>query len=388
MKGRALAARRAILTVFPALFVLAILWPLARPIEGSGDAFQFWYAGHLVVSGRSPYDQAAWHEAASRYGAIAANVERNCGDADSSVCTWAYPPAAAWLFAPFGALDPDLGIPLLIAFVIVSAVVGVGATALVFGPRAMPSRAAFLAIAFAGHPFVVDLRASHPVGVLLLGLTALASGFAGSSTPRVSAGAFILALKPHVLLIVAAAGIVLLVMARAWRLLIAVIAAISLTQLAAWSAAPVDLSGLVARAGAKGAVAWATTWALAASTGAPWLAAAAILALAGLAFAAAVVRAGGRSRILAIIAGAAAFSLVIAPYAQPYDYLLALPALAAAMRERPKAGFVCAAVYVAGTWGAILLGQVDEATERTYALLPVAALLLLASAPRGHPRIA
>ncbi|CAN5204876.1 hypothetical protein BH18CHL2_BH18CHL2_06600 [soil metagenome] len=99
MISRAPGVRSAALAVLAALIVLVALWPLAQPVEGHGDTFQFWYAGHLIATGGSPYDQSAWPEAA-RYGHVAAYVATNCASPDSLQCVWAYPPLTAWLFAP------------------------------------------------------------------------------------------------------------------------------------------------------------------------------------------------------------------------------------------------------------------------------------------------
>jgi hypothetical protein len=80
----------------------------------------------------------------------------------------------------------------------------------------------------------------------------------------------------------------------------------------------------------------------------------------------------------------------VAPYAQPYDFLLVLPALAAAAASaatlRPPARTALLALvafcWVCGTWGPIVVGQLARALAPAYAALPVAVLVLLAIASR------
>jgi hypothetical protein len=104
--------------------------------------------------------------------------------------------------------------------------------------------------------------------------------------------------------------------------------------------------------------------------------------------------ASAERRDLTIAAVAAAISLVVTPYAQPYDYLLALPALAAAAAAasmlRPSSRTVLLALivlcWVAGTWVPIVFGQLARAATPSYAAMPVAALVLLAIAVRVRQR--
>ena len=385
MIPRALGARSAILLAIPALLFIA-LWPVARPIEGSGDTFQFWYAGHLVATGGSAYDQQAWHAAGAAYGPVAANVARNCADPGAAVCVWAYPPLTAWLFAPFGALPPEIGLLGLNVFVVLSAIGGVAAAVLVFGPADSASRALLVATAVVAHPFVFDIRAGHFVGLLLLGVSLVASGLRTGTTLPIVVGALVLALKPHVVLVVGLAVLVVLVSRRAWRGIAITGGSLFVVAGIALALSPEAIGAMAGRSGPKAAIAWATVWAF------PAPVAVAVVA-AGVAVAVVALRAVGGPvpvPVTATVAVAGALSLVVAPYAQPYDLLLALPVLAliwriaadlsSAARRRVTAG--ASALFAAGTWAAIFAGQLSPALESAYALVPLSELALLALAAR------
>lgn len=384
-------ARSAILSFLPALIVVLALWPIARPVEGVGDTFQFWYAGHQVATGASPYDQGAWHAASALYGPVADNVARNCGDPDALVCVWAYPPVTAWLFAPFGALPIAAGLLAVNVFVLVTLIAGVVAAVLFFGPHEPGPRGLVLAAAAAGHPFVIDIRAGHFVGVLLLALVAIAYGLRERRVWPIAAGAIALTLKPHVAIAVAFAVPAVLVARHAWRAIAWLVAALGLVVGLALLRSPEAIEAILGRAGAKAGIAWSTTWALADATGAPviWLAISGAIAVgaAGLAIRAAVT---GR-RGLTVVAVAAAISLIVTPYAQPYDFLLALPAFAAAAAaasllrppSRPALLALIVLCWIAGTWGPIVFGQLARAVAPSYAAVPLAALVLLAIALRS-----
>jgi len=388
---RALGARSAILSFLPALIVFIAFWPIARPVEGVGDTFQFWYAGHLVATGGSAYDQQAWHAAGAAYGAVAANVAANCADPLGVICVWTYPPLTAWLFAPFGALPVTAGLLAVNVFVLVTLIAGVVAAALFFGPRDPSPRALVLAAAAASHPFVIDIRAGHFVGLLLLALVAAAYGLRERRAWPIAAGAIALALKPHVAIVVALAVPAALASRRAWWTIASIVGALALVTAVALLRSPESVGAIVSRGGAKVGIAWSTTWALADATGAPVIALAACGIVAFGAATLAVRSAPADRRDLTIVAVAAALSLVVTPYAQPYDFLLALPAFAAAAAAasaiRPPARTALLAVIalciVVGTWSPIVFGQLSRAVAPGYAAVPIAALVLLAVALRA-----
>ena len=61
------------LPYFPPLLVLAAEWRLLSPVPALADHFQFWGAGHLVTTGLSPYDRAAWVSLAA-YGPLPGGI--------------------------------------------------------------------------------------------------------------------------------------------------------------------------------------------------------------------------------------------------------------------------------------------------------------------------
>ncbi len=391
MIPRALGARSAVLVLLPALLVFVALWPIARPVEGVGDTFQFWYAGHLAVTGASPYDQSAWHAAGAAYGHVAENVARNCDDPDALVCVWAYPPLTAWLFAPFGALPVDAGLLAVDTFVLASLIAGTIAVVFLFGPREPGPRALLLATAAAGHPFVIDIRAGHFVGLLLLMLAAIAWGLRERRTWPIAAGAIGIALKPHIAIGVAAAVAVTLVARGAWRTIGSIAATVTIVVGLALLRSPDAIGAILSRGGAKAGIAWSTTFAFADATRAPVLTLAVVGLVALGASAAAIRSVGADRRDLTIVAVAAALSLIVTPYAQPYDFLFALPAFAAAAAAaaelRPPARTVLLAAiaigWVGGTWAPIVFGQLARGMAQSYAIVPLTALVLLALAMRA-----
>jgi hypothetical protein len=387
---RALGARSAILQFIPALIVFAALWPVARPADGVGDTFQFWYAGHLLVTGASPYDQSAWHAASALYGPVADNVARNCADPDALVCVWAYPPLTAWLFAPFGALPVSAGLLALNTFVLLVSIAGATAAALYFGPREPPRRALLMAVIAAGHPFTVGIAAGHFVGLLLLAVVAVAYGLRERRGWLIAAGALALALKPHVVVVLGLAVAAVLATRGAWRTIATIVAVLAVAVGAALARSPESVDAILARGGAKTGIAWSTTWALAGATGAPIVVLLVIFAVAAAAATLAIRAAAPEHRDATIVAVAAAMSLVVAPYAQPYDFMLAVPAVALVMAAASASSApmrstllgLLVVVWVGGTWGPIVFGEPLSRVAPT--LVPVASLGLLAAARPGR----
>jgi hypothetical protein len=357
---RALGARSAILiTLIPAIFVLIALWPVFRPVEGRGDSFQFWYAGHLVVTGASPYDQSNWHAAGPAYGHVASTVSDRCGDdQDAPSCAWIYPPMTAWLFVPFGALPPDVGIPLLDAFVLVTALAGIVAAVWTFGPADIGARAWLLAAAVGSHAFALDVRDGQFVGLLLLALVLLGRGLHAKTWP-VSVAAVVLTLKPHVAIAIAAASIVTLVRAHRWRTIAITVAVLVALAGIAILRYPEAVQAILGRGEGKAELAWATTWALGAAAGGAWIAA--VIAAMALGAALATARALPLGlRPAGIAATSAAVSLAVAPDLHPYDVLLAFPLLAlattVAVPARQWVMLAGTAIFVLAPWVIVLGG--------------------------------
>ena len=99
-----------------AAFVLLIYAPLLWPQIHVGDWFAFWYVGHLVANGGSPYDWTAWVPAAHDYGPLAHGIAVNSADGPSNAelragLQWLWPPIVGLALAPFGMLPLEVGIP-------------------------------------------------------------------------------------------------------------------------------------------------------------------------------------------------------------------------------------------------------------------------------------
>lgn len=379
-----------LLPLLPLLLAAAVIWPVARPIEGVGDAFQFWFAGHQIATARSPYDQTAWAAAGSTYGPPAANVALNCVDAGAASCAWVYPPATGWLFAPFGALDVAPGVAGVTVFVVLTALAGIVASVLVFGPATAGARAVVLVTAVASHPFVYDVHAGHFLGLELLGLVGITLGLRGRAVWPLILGTLALSLKPHLFLVLVPVVLSALVARRRWRAIAFAGAGLLVLLIAGAILEPEAYPAILGRVGGKGDLTWSTPWSLAQTVApaAPLVVLGGLIGLAGIA-AVAVVRAAPQSdRDLSLVAAASALSLVVTPYAQPYDLLLLVPAIALAVRAAMRASrrsrsMILAAVpllFVVGTWFPLVAARIWDDGNRSLALVPVLTLVLAAAA--------
>ncbi|HEX4745228.1 MAG TPA: hypothetical protein VFW12_11250, partial [Candidatus Limnocylindria bacterium] len=157
-----------IIAYLPVALVALALWLIAD--TASNDFFQFWFAGHLVATGRSPYDQTAWWSAPEAFGALARTVRVNCPVPDAPACLWTYPPWTAWLLVPFGALPVAAGLALeKVAFTLFLAI-GAVATAAASGIGGHRARGAVAAGALCSAPFVRAALTGHFEGALLIAL--------------------------------------------------------------------------------------------------------------------------------------------------------------------------------------------------------------------------
>lgn len=351
-----------------------LLWP-SRPI---GDTFQFWYAGHLVATGGSPYDPAAW-AAAAAYGSLASVVGGNCVDAGGAACLWLYPPWTALVFAPFGALAPETGIPLLRVAVLATAIAAT-AVALRGVPTGMPLAVALAAGALF-EPFVISVRAGHPDGLPLLGAVLAWRGLAGS-VAAFSAGVALVALKPHLLIPFGVVCAVTLARRRRWRVAAAgvlTLVVLGVAGQAVTASRPLMLDAIVSASNLKAGLDNAATWSLARAVapGGIWPLAGALAVLAcALIGLKATRRAPEGARDGVVFAALLAFSLAAAPYAQTYDHLLLLPALAITMRAWPRSALAVGLVALLFPW---LAHVVDLAvgSQAPSALVPWLFLVLL-----------
>jgi hypothetical protein len=372
------------------VIVVAALWPLTHPIMGVGDTFQFWFAGHLVATGISPYDRSAWTAAESTYGPRAANVAMACADPDSGACSWVYPPATGWLLAPFGAAGVDAGLPAVDGFVLATAFVGVITAVLLFGPVAAGARALVLVTVVASHPFVYDVHVGHFIGLELLGVVGVAYGLRERRDWPLVLGGLVLSLTPHLFIILVPLVAVALVARRRWRAITLCAAALAALVVAGALLEPAAFPTILQRAGPKAGLTWSTPWALAqlVAPTAPLVLYVALVGLAALAAIAVWRTAPPEDRDLALIAAGTGLSLTATPYAQPYDLLLLVPAIAfiarAASRSRaPHRAALLATLpilYVGGTWFPLIATRLWEDSNSALALVPVVVLALAAVA--------
>jgi len=383
------------LPIVPAIIVFLLLFPVARPVEGSGDTFQFWYAGHLAVTGRSVYDVAEWQRAGPEYGHIAGNVARNCSDRGRAECTWLYPPLTAWLFAPFGVVAPPAGTLLVDALVLLTTLAGVIAAAVAFGPREPRVLALLLTVAVAAHPFVVNIRAGHFVGLLLLGLAAVALGLRAHRALPLAVGATVLALKAHLFVVLAPAVALRLGFERRWREMAIAGGVPALLVTIALARSPDAISAIVSGSAGKSGIAWSTPAAVAAAVAPSAPLAVFVLIIAVSSFAAArAIAAEEQRRDHVVIAATCALSLIVTPYAQPYDLLLLVPAFAlvadaAARLAQPRRTLLLAAMvvaYLVAPWAGLIVGSGQALGRAIYGTTPVIALLLLAVRPPTRDR--
>lgn len=323
MSAGALYAR-ALAPIAAALVIMLLLSPLLFPSPAVGDNFQFWAAGRMIVSGESPYDRASWVEAAA-YGPVPGGVAANTVPTNLAIThqVWLYPPQTAFLFAPFGALPLDVGIPLLHLFVAIVTFAGVLTVAWLAGLRG--TRLAFaLTLAVVSQPFVIATRNGHPIGLLLIGGALLLTGVRARRDIPVAIGIALLTLKPQVALpiILFAFGYVLV--RRDVRRLVVMSASAFVVTALPWLVTPFPLAAVADSSAERLNVDLSSIPALARDLGGGDVLAALLIAIAALACAAAI--ALRRSdRAVTIAAALFVLSIALVPYVHDYDMLLVIP---------------------------------------------------------------
>ncbi len=361
---------------------LVVVGTLSSP---ANDKFWFWYSGHLVAQGSSPYDSSLWSAAAS-YGDIAVLVARSCVDVFAHQCLWVYPPWTAWLFAPFGFLDPEPGIALQSAFLLVAA--GASLVLLVREIRMSRPSTMFLLLASVGSaPFVWDSFLGHFGPLELAGAVLVARGLrTGGAAPTVGGG-MLLALKPHVSFLVVPVVVAILIGGRRWRLLATTALCFALLAVVALWREPRALSAL-GGAGVKTAEMLPTIWSFAAQVTpeAPLATVFATLVVATIAAYRSVRATPGPLRQMVMVAVAIALSLAVTPFEHLYDHLLLLPCFAVIVSVTDRvgravrlAGWGMVIALVALGWWAFLTGPHGDETP-ALSLLPMITLVALAAA--------
>lgn len=387
---RARAARTLVPYLVP-LLLIAIEWPLLSPAPALADHFQFWAAGHMVVTGGSPYDRSAW-EAAAAYGPIPGGVAVNTviRNLAQTQAVWLYPPQTAFLFAPFGALPLGVGVALLHAFVLVAA-----AAALVLAARAMRlagARLAFgLTLAALSQPFVITVRNGQLTGVVLAGMVLAYLGIRDRRPWLLGLGVALVSVKPHIAIAFGLGALGYLLLKRDWRSLAVATVTLLCVTLPAELRDPFPLAQLTASGGDRLASDLSTICAVARDLGGGAPLAALIASVAVAAALAAVRSARPPSRGAVALAALLVLSLVVAPYAHDYDELLVVPALFAAIavasgsRAEPAISGLAAAGIALLPWLLFywwpLLGQGDRHFQGgPLGILPVLVALVLAVA--------
>lgn len=358
------------------------------PVPHVGDWFQFWFAGHLVATGQSPYDPAAIAYAEHAYGPIANGFAANTFNGIDPVRhLWLYPPWVNVALAPFGALPLEIGITLLHVLFVVVAIAAIVLTMRLARPASAWVTALVLAVGAAAMPFVLATRTGHYTAVVLCGVLLLADGWRRDSAWRVALGAVLVALKPHLFLVLALAALVALIARRRWRVLGVTAGALLVLVVVGEIISPIPLETFTSNVGTKATLDVATIWVLASLVAPAFAFALGLVIAAGAAALAwrAVTRADAALRPTMFIAATAALSLAVAPYAQTYDQLALLPATALAMvgaegqpplrRAAVLGGGVIAMVALAWVtyFASFLLG-----TQAWGALVPLATLVVLA----------
>jgi len=353
------------------------------------DFFQFWWVGHLVVSGRSPYEPASFRDALV-YGTQAGSVYTSCAvSVQDPLCLWVYPPWTPWLYAPIGLLDRPAGTIAVLVLAVVSLAVGI---ALITRWAAAPlAGSALIALGLSvSAPAVRDVVLGHFEGLLLIGLVSLAAGLAAHRAGLV-AGVVLLALKPHLVVVLAPISAAWLVARRMYRALAMAAATLGILVLSAVVLEPRGLGAMLGRSGVKVGFSGSTTWDLAGRIGGvAWpLIALLLLGIAVVGALAAWRSADAAERPRVLVAIGVALGLAVVPYAQSYDDVLLFPVFALTLRGA-RVGTIAAAcaVMVAVTWGAYLLEL--DGDPRAYAgAFPVVALALLGAVgawPYGRAR--
>jgi hypothetical protein len=376
--------RRRLHLVALVLVLLAELPILIPPPFGLTDHLLFWYAGHLAVTGGSPYDIAAWTEAQRAYSSAHLSQFLERGDP-----VWVYPAWSVLLFMPFGLLPYPAG-----AWALYLAYVGVGLFAAILFIRSLPPRwqpGAELAIVLVAmfQPLVIANRYGQFGSFLLLGLVLVFIGLRDRRALPFVAGALVLFVKPQLFLVVVPVALVLLIRARAWRIIGITAPTLLLIAVGATIRYPESLAFFRRGAADRADVftIYSTTWAFAHFIApALWVPVAiAFVALASIATIAAIRRLPADLRLAGIVAGATLLSLVIAPVAFHYDQVvLVLPVvLAVAVGRRPYQIATTWAVAAVAPWfvffSELSLGGPDSQSLSGVVPLLVAPLLWLAT---------
>jgi hypothetical protein len=356
-------------------------WPIVPDRVQLGDYFSFWFAGHLVLIGASPYELSSW-QLMGTYGPMPEGAVVNVlyGVSDSQLeIFWAHPPWTALAMVPFGALPLTAGVLAWHAVLVIAGLAALVAGAWLVGLRGPALAVALTAVALS-NPFVVALRTGHFDVLVVLGAVLVTIGLVRARPPQVVTGALLAVFKPHIILLVVPVAAWTLVRARAWSTIAATTAALVAMAAVSLAFVPVDVPSLVARLGVKTSSGLATTWELGRQL-APSQPLALAVVLVVLSFVSAVVidRAAPIERRTAVrMALAMALSLVVAPYANAYDGVVLAPLVFVAfafMARRPIALSVAGIAVVVLSWWLSVGLVADWGSQSATAIVPIGALV-------------
>lgn len=349
------------------------------------DFFCFYEGARFVVERRDPYDLELWRAA------ISGEFREPLGGTGSSSCgaPYAYPLWTAFALVPFGALPLEAAAVAWATLAIAGAAGGsLLAWRAVNGPASLAL--VFGVIVVFAQPFWILLISGQMAGLLLLLLGVLVWALR-ESRPRAGGTALaLLALKPHLILLLAPAVIARSPRSERSRLIgtclgvLGTLVALSVALQPEWPLAWLSNVG-VPRAAI--ATLLPTAWGFAADMlgSALWGAVLIVLVVAGMA---ALLRGGPRGQVELAIA-AIPVSLFAAPHAWSYDFLLLSPcwALILTVAGRQSAPtriallFSLLCVASIGPW--LLYGYAfTRGVETASAVIPAATALLVAAALR------
>jgi glycosyl transferase family 87 len=359
-----------------------------------GDDYVFWAAGRIIGTGGSPYDGAAWLSASLGTPGVT-NVLSGMS-VDTLGTLWLYPPWTAVMFAPFGLLPKELGVPLIHLALLLGTI-----AALLLLVRSLQLRSPWtvalaLAVGASFMPLVLAEHVGHFSALLLLGTLLVVRGLEGQ-TASLIAGAIVLSTKPHLFVVFAVVLAVELIATHRWRRLAPPVGAVGLLALVSFVRYPLPLDQFMRASALKLIVSFPSTGQLAQLLGATTSVA---LVVTGLLAVIAAVGLGSATNVLGarpfgqwpLVSRALLVSLIASLYVQVWDEALVLPALllslavtvgAPAARRVPV--LVGVAVIAIGAWAAYFAGPVLD-TQALVALVPIGAAAVLCVAFVISPR--
>ena len=357
-------------------------WPIIPDRPQLGDHFLFWFAGHLVLIGASPYDLSSWQLMAT-YGPTPEGAAVNVlyGFSDSQLENlWPHPPWTALALVPFGALPLTVGVLAWHAVLVIAGLVALVAGAYSVGLRRGLALAVALPAVALSNPFVTAMRTGHFDVLVLLGVVLLTIGLVRTRPPLVVAGALMAVLKPHVILLVFPMAAWTLVRARAWATIVATIAPLGTMAAVSFALVPSYLPRLIARVDARSPNGLATTWELGRQLAPSQpLAVAVLLILMTLVSAIVVDRATPVEHRTAVrMALAMALSLVVSPYANAYDGVLLAPLVFVAfgfLEGRPIALAIAGIAVVGLSWWLSVWLVAGWESHAATAIVPIGTLV-------------